>query len=87
MPSEVLKDVLAIISPDVDPVDKVGSGSTFVVSHREGSWLVCGCVDCARDNLELRVQRRGGRQRHAKCPLNGFPDRPDANGEVLSSCE
>src|SRR5262245_63106011 len=51
---EVLKNVLAVISPDVDPVDKMGSGSGLVVSHRNGSWLVCGCVDCACDNLEDR---------------------------------
>src|SRR5215218_9276868 len=51
---EVLKDVLAVISPDVDAVDKVGSGRALVISDRSGSWSVCGCVDCARDDLELR---------------------------------
>src|SRR5262249_33287895 len=79
---EVLKDVLAVISPDVDAVDK-GSGSGLVVSYRNGSWLVCGCVDCARDNLELRVHRRGGWEHHPKCQLNSLPGCPDANGEVL----
>src|SRR6516165_3992754 len=79
---EVLKDVLAVISPDVDAVDK-GSGSGLVVSYRNGSWLVCGCVDCARDNLELRVHRLGARKRHAKCQLNSLTGCPDANGEVL----
>src|ERR1700730_9948368 len=80
---EVLKDILPVISPYIDPVHKVGSGIGLVVSQRNGSWPVCGCVDCARDNLELRIQRRRGRERHAKCPLNGLPDRPNANGEVL----
>jgi hypothetical protein len=40
--SEVLKDVLRVISQDVDPVDKVSSGSGLVVNYRNGSWLVCG---------------------------------------------
>src|SRR5215468_10081675 len=80
---EVLNDVLAVISPYIDPVDKVGSGIGLVVSQLNGSWPVCGCVDCARDNLELRIQRRRGQARHAKCPLNGLPDGSNANGEVL----
>ena len=80
---EMLNDVLAVLSPDVDAVNKVGSGSGLVISHRNGSWLVCGCVDGARDDLELRVQGRRGRERHAKRPLNRLPDGPDANGEVL----
>jgi hypothetical protein len=61
----------------------MGSGSGLVVNQRNGSWLVCGGVDGGRDHLELRVQRRGGRKRHAKCPLNGVPDCPDPHGEVL----
>ena len=80
---KVLKNVLAVVSPYVDPVHKVGSARGLVVSHRNGSWLVCGRVDCARDNLELRVQSRGGRERYTKGDLNGLPDRPNANGEVL----
>jgi hypothetical protein len=37
---EVLKNVLAIVSPYVDPVDKVGSGRGLVASQRNGSWPV-----------------------------------------------
>jgi hypothetical protein len=41
---EVLNDVLAVVSPDVDAVNKVGSGSALVISHRNGSWLVRGSL-------------------------------------------
>jgi hypothetical protein len=80
---EVLNDVLAVLTPDVDAINKVGSGSGLVINHWIGSWLIGGCVDRAGDDLELRVQRPRGRERHAKCPLYRLPDRPDANGEVL----
>ena len=45
---EMLKDVFRVIRQDVDPVDKVSSGSELVVNYRNESWLVCGCVDCAQ---------------------------------------
>jgi hypothetical protein len=37
---EVLNDVLAVLTPDVDAVNKVGSGSGLVISQRNRSWLV-----------------------------------------------
>src|SRR4029450_12120226 len=58
---EVLKDVLAVVSPYVDPVDKACSGSTLVVSQRRGSWSVCGCVDALVMISNFRIQCRGGR--------------------------
>jgi hypothetical protein len=66
--SEVLKDVLAVVGPYVDPVNKVGPGSGLVVSYRSGSWPVCCCVNCPRDAFELLIQRRGRWQRLTAMP-------------------
>jgi hypothetical protein len=80
---EELNDVLAVISPDVDPVDKVSSGSGLVVSQRNGSWLICGCVDCARDNLSnsaFNVGAVGSLTRSSAARLHGRPRRRRSRG-------
>jgi len=63
------------------PVDKVGS-VLGLSSSAERVVAVCGCVDCGRDNLELRFN--GGRGWSVTPNAgNGIPDRTHANGEVL----
>jgi hypothetical protein len=57
----VLKDALAVVSPYVDPVWKLGPRGLVVVGGRGGRrpGSVCCGVDRSGDNLELLFRRRG----------------------------